>query len=132
MLMDLGLAVVEWADAGGGDPRGSVLEEVARVVFESASPVRRFASYGGSGTSRAVLGGDHGVTGGGFESWLERDRLMLLDHDQRVPGPASQPLRVTWQGATRRISHTPAYFARLVLQSDLVRYVVRGSASRRR
>ncbi|MEU8922468.1 hypothetical protein AB0D10_16240 [Kitasatospora sp. NPDC048545] len=47
MLMDLGLVDVEWADADGGGLRRSVLEEVARVAFESASPVRRFASYRG-------------------------------------------------------------------------------------
>lgn len=45
---------------------------------------------------------------------------MLLDRDRRVVGLASQPFRVTWQGATRRISHTPDYFARLEDGSGLV------------
>ncbi|MEU9800415.1 TnsA-like heteromeric transposase endonuclease subunit [Streptomyces sp. NPDC051000] len=56
----------------------------------------------------------------GFESWLERDRAMLLDHDRRVVGLVSRPFRVTWPGATRRISHTPDYFARLEDGSGLV------------
>lgn len=111
--MDLGLVDVEWADADGGGLRRSVLEEVAQVAFESASPVRRFASYRGQ---RHFPGWYWAATTAslvGFESWLERDRLMLLDHDRRVVGLASQPFRVIWQGATRRISHTPDYFVRL-------------------
>jgi hypothetical protein len=38
---------------------------------------------------------------------------MLLDHDRRVVGLASQLFRVTRPGPTRRISHTLDYFARL-------------------
>lgn len=49
----------------------------------------------------------------GFEWWLERDRAMLLDHDRRVVGLSSQPFRASWPGATRVVSHTPDYFARL-------------------
>lgn len=45
---------------------------------------------------------------------------MLLDHDRRVVGLASQPFRVTWQGEKRRLSHTPDYFARLEDGSGLV------------
>jgi len=48
----------------------------------------------------------------GFESWLERDRAMLLDHDRQVVGLSSQPFRLTWPDNRARISHTPDYFAR--------------------
>ncbi|MFF2144204.1 hypothetical protein [Kitasatospora sp. NPDC058190] len=45
----------------------------------------------------------------GFESWLERERLMLLDHDRRAVGLASQPFPAPagptrggwWSGAAR-------------------------------
>ncbi|MEW2630843.1 TnsA-like heteromeric transposase endonuclease subunit [Streptomyces sp. NPDC048389] len=118
--MDLGLVDVEWAEGEGGGLRKSVLEAVSRVPFESVLPVRRFTSYRGqrhftgwywAATTESLVG---------FESWLERDRAILLDHDRRVVGLSSQPFRVTWPGATRRISHTPDYFARLEDGSGLV------------
>ncbi|MET7300663.1 TnsA-like heteromeric transposase endonuclease subunit [Embleya sp. NPDC005575] len=118
--MDPDLIEVEWADGGGGGLRTSVLGAAVRVAFESVLPVRRFASYRGqrhfpgwywAATTESLVG---------FESWLERDRAMLLDHDRRVVGLASQPFRVSWPGPTRRISHTPDYFARLDDGSGLV------------
>ena len=50
----------------------------------------------------------------GFESWLERDHLMLLDFDPTVVAVVSQPFWLFWrteQGKVR--SHAPDYFARL-------------------
>ncbi|WP_157528515.1 TnsA-like heteromeric transposase endonuclease subunit [Nocardia sp. NRRL S-836] len=50
----------------------------------------------------------------GFESWLERDRLMLLDFDPDTVGLASQPYWLFWTTAEARSrSHAPDYFARL-------------------
>ncbi|MFC4608221.1 TnsA-like heteromeric transposase endonuclease subunit [Streptomyces maoxianensis] len=48
----------------------------------------------------------------GYESWLERDHLKLLDFDRRIVGVASQPFRISWEqdGLVRR--HTPDFFAR--------------------
>ncbi|MFD8385821.1 TnsA-like heteromeric transposase endonuclease subunit [Streptomyces sp. NPDC059679] len=118
--MDLDLVEVEWADGDSGGLRKSVLGAVARVAFEAVPPVRHFVSYRGqrhfpgwywAATTESLVG---------FESWLERDRAMLLDHDRRVVGLASQPFRVTWPGPRRRISHTPDYFARLDDGSGLV------------
>ncbi|MEV6397935.1 TnsA-like heteromeric transposase endonuclease subunit [Streptomyces sp. NPDC051907] len=112
VAMDLGLVDVEWADGEGCGLRKSVLEAVSRVRFESVLPVRRFTSYRGQ---RHFTGWYWATTESlvGFESWLERDRAIILDDDRRVVGLASQPFRVMWQGETRRISHTPDYFARL-------------------
>ncbi|MEU1854359.1 TnsA-like heteromeric transposase endonuclease subunit [Streptomyces sp. NPDC019990] len=118
--MELDLVEVEWADGDGGGQRKSVLGAVTRVVFESVLPVRRFASYRGqryftgwywAATTESLVG---------FESRLERDRAMLLDHDRRVVGLASQPFRVSWPRPTRRTSHTLDYFARLEDGSGLV------------
>ncbi|MGR6924377.1 TnsA-like heteromeric transposase endonuclease subunit [[Actinomadura] parvosata] len=111
--MDLDLVDVEWVDAEQGESQRGELASVSRVAFETAQPVRRFSSYRGqrhytgwywAATTRSLVG---------FESWLERDRAMLLDADRRVVGLSSQPFRLTWPGERRRISHTPDYFARL-------------------
>ncbi len=49
----------------------------------------------------------------GFESWLERDHLMLMDFDPAVRAVASQPFWLRWrdeEGRSRR--HAPDFFAR--------------------
>lgn len=67
------------------------LTEVWTVPFESCPPVRGFPFYKGqrnhvcrgwTATTRSLVG---------YESWLERDRLLLLDFDPEVAGIASQP-----------------------------------------
>lgn len=59
-----------------------------------------------------VLHGDHGAHVG-YESWLERDRLILLDADPEVAGIASQPFWLHWYDGTRKRRHAPDYFVRL-------------------
>jgi hypothetical protein len=57
----------------------------------------------------------------GYESWLERDRLVLLDFDPDVVGIASQPFWLFWTTAEGKPrSHAPDYFARLADGSALV------------
>jgi hypothetical protein len=49
----------------------------------------------------------------GFESWLERDHLMLMDFDPDVVAVSSQPFWLRWadeEGRSRR--HAPDFFAR--------------------
>lgn len=52
----------------------------------------------------------------GYESWPERDRLLLLDFDPAVVGVSSQPFWLFWLfwSATngRPVSHVSVYFAR--------------------
>jgi hypothetical protein len=49
----------------------------------------------------------------GFESWLERDHVMLLDFDPAVVGIASQPFWLFWVTAEGKArSHAPDYFVR--------------------
>src|SRR3954451_23232896 len=49
----------------------------------------------------------------GYESWLERDHLMLLDYDQDAVGIASQPFLLYWTTAEGNArSHAPASLAR--------------------
>lgn len=57
----------------------------------------------------------------GYESWLERDHLMLLDHDPAVTGIASQPFWLFWMTeAGKTLSHAPDYFARRAIGPAVV------------
>ncbi|RMI31133.1 TnsA-like heteromeric transposase endonuclease subunit [Actinomadura harenae] len=114
------LVDVEWVDGERNGFRRGGLASVSEVAFEAARPVRRFSSYRGqrhftgwywAATTESLVG---------FESWLERDRAMLLDADRRVVGLSSQPFRLTWPDGRRDVSHTPDYFARLEGGSGLV------------
>jgi hypothetical protein len=84
-----------------------------RVRFEDVPPVRQFRwSKGGesfAGWYFAATTGDHV----GYESWLERDRLILLDFDPSVVGIASQPFWLHWHDGRRKRRHAPDYFVRL-------------------
>jgi hypothetical protein len=96
-----------------GSVRGAVLEDVWSAPFEGALPVRRFFARKGqqhlSGLWWSATTGGHVA----FESWLERDHVMLLDFDPAVTGIASQPFWLRWQDqAGARVSHVPDFFAR--------------------
>jgi hypothetical protein len=97
------------------------LTEAWSVPFESCLPVRGFPSYKGQ---RHHAGRWWTATTGtlvGYESWLERDRLILLDFDPEVVGIASQPFWLSWTTAEDRPrSHAPDYFARRADGSALV------------
>ena len=89
------------------------LSDAWAVPFECGLPVRRFTARKGqrhlSGLWWCATTGGHV----GFESWLERDQLMLLDFDPAVSGIASQPLWLRWRGeGGQRVSHAPDYFVR--------------------
>jgi hypothetical protein len=56
----------------------------------------------------------------GYESWLERDRVMLLDFSPEVVAFSSQPFWLTWLAGARRRRHAPDYFARLKDGTGLV------------
>jgi hypothetical protein len=81
--------------------------------FERVAPVRSFPSFRGqvsfSGLYYAATVDAHV----GFESWLERDVVMMLDFEPAVVAFSSQPFWLTWaqDGGQRR--HAPDYFARL-------------------
>lgn len=107
-----GLGVeVEFA-AGKGRSRAR-LAECAGVRFEEVSPARPFRWSRGQGhfpgwwwlatTGRHV----------GYESWLERDHVMLMDFDPAVTAVASQPFWLHWHDGRRRRRHAPDFFARL-------------------
>ncbi|WP_406290829.1 TnsA-like heteromeric transposase endonuclease subunit [Embleya sp. NBC_00896] len=83
------------------------------VRFEDVAPVRAFKSYKGQ---RHLPGLWWSSTVGGhigYESWLERDHVMLLDFAPSVVGISSQPFWLFWRSdAGKSVSHAPDYFAR--------------------
>lgn len=117
-LVGDGVELVFRTEAG---ERRIPLVDAWSVPLESALPVRSFPSYRRQrhfpGLWWCATTGAHV----GFESWLERDHLMLLDHDQAVVGVASQPFWLFWATADgKRRSHAPDYFARRVDGSAVV------------
>jgi hypothetical protein len=76
---------------GGGVQRQARLAACAEVRFEDGMPVRQFRWSRGVGHFPgwwwAATIGRHV----GYESWLERDHVRLLDFDQEITGIASQP-----------------------------------------
>jgi hypothetical protein len=56
----------------------------------------------------------------GYESWLERDQLMVLDADADVVAVASQPFWLSWSLGQRRVRHAPDFFVRLSDGSGVV------------
>jgi hypothetical protein len=99
--------------AAEGDWRREVLPACCWERFEEALPVRPFRFEKGL---RSFAGWWYFATTGthvGFESWLERDHLMLMDFDQTVRAVSSQPFWLRWQdeqGQARR--HAPDFFVR--------------------
>jgi hypothetical protein len=111
---------VSWL-AADGEARRPVAD-VAEVGFEAVAAVREFPSYRGQ---RHFPGWYYAATLDahvGFESWLERDHVILLDFDPQVVGFASQPFWLTWRDARggQERSHAPDFFARLSDGAGLV------------
>ena len=99
--------------AAEGVWRRDVLPACCGERFEHGLPVRPFRFEKGL---RSFAGWWYFATSGthvGFESWLERDHLMLMDFDPGICAVASQPFWLRWadaDGARRR--HAPDFFAR--------------------
>ena len=88
--------------------------------FEDVPPVRNFPSYQGQrnfpGLYFAACMGRHI----GFESWLERDHLMMLDFSPEVRSFSCQPFWLMWTVVGRVRRHAPDIFARLCDGSGMV------------
>lgn len=96
-----------------GVRRRELLQTSWDVRFEAVEPVREFTwhKYG-----RGFAGWYYSVTMQehvGYESWLERDRLVLLDRDPQVTAVASQPFWLHWREGEEKHRHAPDYFVRL-------------------
>lgn len=96
------------------------LSDCATFGFEQVEPVRRFRW---SRSERHFPGWYWSATTGGhvgYESWLERDRLILLDFDREISGICSQPFWLHWHDGVRLRRHAPDYFVRRTDGSGLV------------
>jgi hypothetical protein len=97
----------------GGSWRREPLSSCHGTRFEEALPARPFRFEKGL---RSFAGWWYFSTTGahvGFESWLERDQLMLMDFDPDVLAVSSQPFWLRWRdGKGRSRRHAPDFFAR--------------------
>ena len=102
---------VVFVDEAGAKQSGA-LEVLWGTGFEHVSPVRSFGSFRGQRSFQGSWW--FATTGGhvGFESWAERDAVMLLDFDPDVVAVSSQPFCLTWAGQRRARRHVPDFFAR--------------------
>ena len=114
----LGVQVVFVHEAGV--KQSGALEVLWSTGFERVLPVRSFGSFRGQ---RSFQGSWWFATTGehvGFESWAERDVVMLLDFDPDVVAVSSQPFCLTWAGQPGARRHVPDFFARLADGSAVV------------
>lgn len=103
---------VELEFSGVGGRRRVRLADCGGVRFEDAVPVRPF---GWARSQQHFPGWWWLATAGrhvGYESWLERDHLMLLDFDPAVTAVSSQPFWLHWNDGRRSRRHAPDFFAR--------------------
>jgi hypothetical protein len=118
LLPAVGVQVVFVDDAGV--KQSGALEVLWGTGFERVSPVRSFGSFRGQ---RSFQGSWWFATTGehvGFESWVERDAVMLLDFDPDVVAVSSQPFCLRWAGQPGGRRHVPDFFARLADGSAVV------------
>jgi hypothetical protein len=105
---------------GGAVERRGELAACWSTPFEEVPPVRQFPSFKGqknfpglyfaSGMGRHI----------GFESWLERDQLMMLDYSSKVRSFAVQPFWLSWPSGSKVVRHAPDIFVRMADGRGLV------------
>lgn len=91
----------------------SILGDVVSWPFESALPVRSFFAWPGKRNYEGSWWSSTARRHVGFESLLERDFLMLADHEPDVVGIAAQPFALLWpKGTEGARGHVPDFFIR--------------------
>jgi len=104
---------VGFVGVGGRECRER-LETVAGLAFELVPQVRSFPSFRGQRNNTGLWWLSRSGRHVGFESWLERDHLTLMDFDRSIMDVAAQPFWLFWSSESRRArSHAPDFFARL-------------------
>lgn len=110
---------VEFAVPSEGRVVGSLADHWS-VRFEDAVPVRSFHFAKGSRSYPGLYWSATVNRHVGYESWLERDHLRLLDFDRRIGAVSSQPFRMSWLQEGVQRQHTPDFFARGVDGTGIV------------
>jgi hypothetical protein len=95
-----------------GERRRTALPECFGVRFEEAQPARSFPSFRGQRNFPGWWWSSTMSGHVGYESWLERDHVMLLDFDPQIVALASQPFWLRWIREDRVRRHLPDYFVR--------------------
>jgi hypothetical protein len=90
------------------------------IPFENSAPIRRLTAFKGQRNFAGLWWCATNERHVGFESWCERDNLMLLDFDPNVAGFSSQPFRIAMPASLPQRSHVPDYFVRLADGSAVV------------
>ncbi|MDG4750410.1 TnsA-like heteromeric transposase endonuclease subunit [Micromonospora sp. WMMD718] len=104
----------------GGELRCEPLTRCAAVRFEDVAPARSFAMFKGQRNFPGRWWSSTVAAHVGYESWLERDHVMLLDFDPAVVGIASQPFWLCWPAGDGVRRHLPDYFVRVEDGTGLV------------
>src|SRR5215468_8128842 len=88
---------------------------------EEFRPVRGFRWARGQGHLPGLWWSATTGSHAAYESWLERDHVMLLDFDPEVVAIAAQPFWLRWRdGSGRSRRHVPDLFARMADGSAVV------------
>lgn len=107
---DVGIRV--WHRADDGAEVAVDLVDAATVRFEDGLPYRRLVSYKGQ---RNFVGSWWFETTGAhvpYESWVERDQVMLMDRARDVVAVRSQPFCLELDVDGEPYRHTPDFFVR--------------------
>ncbi len=99
---------VVYVDEEEGELR-MLLADAVNVAFERVRGVRTFPSYRGQRNYPGLYYAATMDRHVGFESWLERDMPMVLDHDADVAGFASQPFWLFGPAGTGRCPTLPTF-----------------------
>lgn len=95
-----------------GALRREPLERCWAMRFEEVVPARSFPSFKGQRNFPGWWWSSTMERHVGYESWLERDWVMVLDFDPQIVGIASQPFWLHWPAPDGPRRHLPDYFAR--------------------
>jgi hypothetical protein len=90
------------------------------LKFEDFAPVRSTTAYQGQRNFSGEWWCATNYRMVAYESWLERDHLMMMDFAPTVIGIASQPFRIDFTLSDSRRWHVPDFFARRQDGSALV------------
>lgn len=114
-VQDAAFDRVEFLPSPGGAVQQIAAEELRRVDWESAGPVRRALAYQGQWCKPGYYAMARTGQMVSYESRLEMSVLLRLDGDRSVAWVLSQPFRLHWRDQKRARRHTPDF---LVVRRD--------------
>jgi hypothetical protein len=104
---------VEYVDDDGTRIQAP-LATCSQVRFESSPPIRATRPFRGQRNFAGLWWMATTESHVGFESWLKRDLLIVLDFDPSVASVSAWPFCLSWTTDDGDCRHSPDYFARRV------------------